>query len=103
MEGNRHYLGSEKKLAITINCRGFNMNTDPWQVTVVNGSKQIVCTRTQNSAVDGDNQWYLLIDTKKLGIGKPKAIIEIDVPDIDFDDEYRHEVYSYPLDPIVKP
>ena len=97
------YLGSEKKLAITINCKGFSMNTDPWKVTIVNGSNQIVCTRLQNSAVDSNEQWYLLIDTKKLGIGKPKAIIEIDVPDIDFDDELRHEVYVYQLDPIVKP
>ena len=99
----RHYLGSEKKLAITITCKGFSMDTDPWKVTVINGCNQIVCTRTQNAAMDSDNQWYLLIDTKKLGVGKPKAIIEIDVPDIDFDDELRHEVYVCQLDPIVKP
>lgn len=100
---NKYYLGSEKKLAITINCQGFNMDTDPWQVTITNGSKQIVCTRTQNSAVDGNNQWYLLIDTTKLGVGKPKAVIEIEVPDTDFEDEYRHEIYVKQLDNIVRP
>lgn len=100
---NKYYLGSEKKLAITINCQGFSMDTDPWQVTITNGSKQIVCTRTQNSAVDGNNQWYLLIDTTKLGVGKPKAVIEIEVPDTDFEDEYRHEIYVKQLDNIVRP
>ena len=99
----RYYLGDEKKLAITITSQGFDMNTDPWKVTFINGCKQYVCTRTENSAVDADGQWYLLFYTTKLGIGKPKAIIEIDVPDIDFDDEYRHEVWVYTLDPIVKP
>lgn len=101
---DKSYLGSEKKLAITINCQGFSMDTDPWKVTVVNGSKQIVCDSTHNAVHDEFNQWYLLIDTAQLGVGKPKAIIEIDVPDTDFeDDNYRHEVYVVPLKPIVRP
>ena len=98
-----HYLGNEKKLALTINSQGFSLDRDPWQVTVVNGKNQIVCDRTHNSAVDDHNQWYLLIDTRLLGVGTPKVIIEIDVPDIDFDDNYRHEVYVKPFDPIVRP
>lgn len=97
------YLGSEKKLAITITCQGFSMNTDPWKVTITNGSKQIVCDSEHNAVKDVHDQWYLLVDTDQLGIGKPKAIIEIDVPDTDFDDEYRHEVYVYQLEPIIKP
>lgn len=97
------YLGSEKKLAITINCQGFNMDTDPWKVTISNGNKQIVCERGHNAVQDVHNQWYLLVDTDQLGIGKPKAVIEIDVPDTDFEDDYRHEVYVYQLEPIIKP
>lgn len=103
MEGGS-YLGSEKKMAITINCQGFSMMTDPWKVTVVNGCNKIVCDKEHNAVHDEDNQWYLTIDTNQLGIGKPKAIIEIDVPDTDFmDDHYRHEVYVVPLKPIIKP
>lgn len=98
-----HYLGSEKKLAINITCQGFNMNTDPWTVSIINGNKKIVCDKTQNAVKDTSGQWYLLIDTAKLGVGKPKAIIEIDVPDVDFEDTYRHEVYVYHLEPIIKP
>lgn len=98
-----HYLGTEKKLALTITSQGFSMDTDPWQVTIVNGKNQIVCNRTQNAVVDSSNQWYLLVDTKLLGVGTPKVIIEIDVPDEDFDDNYRHEVYVKRLDTIVKP
>ena len=78
----RHYLGDEKKLAITITSQGFDMSTDPWKVTFINGCKQYECTRSQNSAVDANGQWYLLFYTKRLGIGKPKAIIEIDVNDL---------------------
>lgn len=102
MEG-KYYLGTEKKLAITITCQGFDMNVHPWKVTIVNGNNKIVCTRTQNTAVDSNEQWYLLVDTSLLGVGKPRAIIEIDVPDIDFEDEYRHEVYVKPFDTIIKP
>lgn len=98
-----HYLGTEKKLALTITSQGFSMDTDPWKVTIVNGKNQIVCNRTQNAVVDSSNQWYLLVDTKLLGVGTPKVIIEIDVPDEDFDDNYRHEVYVKRLDTIVKP
>lgn len=99
----RHYLGSEKKLAITISCQGFDMGRDPWKVTIVNGGNKIICTRTDNAVIDSNYQWYLLIDTSKLGVGKPKAIIEIDVPDPDFADNYRHEVYVKQLDPIIRP
>ena len=99
----RYYLRDKKKLAITITRKGFDMNTDPWKVTFVNGCKQYVCTRTENSAVDASGQWYLLFYAERLGIGKPKAIIEIDVPDIDFDEGYSHEIWVYTLDPIIKP
>lgn len=102
MEG-KYYLGTEKKLAITISCQGFDMDRDPWKVTIVNGNNKIICTRTQNATKDIHDQWYLLIDTTQLGVGKPRAIIEIDVPDFDFDDEYRHEVYVKPFDAIIKP
>lgn len=97
------YLGSEKKLAITITCQGFSMDTDPWKVTITNGCKQLVCDKDNNAVRDVHGQWYLLVDTDQLGIGKPKAIIDIDVPDTDFDDRYRHEVIVYQLEPIVKP
>lgn len=102
--GNNDYLGDDKKFAITINSQGFNMNTDPWKVTIVNGKNKIICDRNQNTVKDEHDQWYLLVDTMQLGVGTPKAIIEIDVPDTDFiDDHYRHEVYSMSLKPIVKP
>lgn len=103
MESGTYYR-SDEKLAITINSQGFSMDTDPWKVTIVNGCNKIVCDKDHNAVHDANNQWYLTFDTTPLGIGKPKAIIEIDVPDTDFvEKHYRHEIYVIPLKPIVKP
>lgn len=87
----KHYVGTELKYALTITSTGFDMDTDQWTAYVVCGNKQIKCKRTENAVVD-DNQWYILIDTSYLGDGVYYLVVEIDVPDDDFDDGYRHEV-----------
>lgn len=88
---NRYYIGTELKFALTITSEGFSMDTDNWKATVRCGSNTIECDSTHNSSQQ-DDQWYILIDTQELGTGEYYLIVEIDVPDSDFDDDLRHEV-----------
>lgn len=88
-----YFVGSELKVVIQITCEGFSMDNDPWEAIVRQGSKEIRCSRGSNSVFDGEN-WVLLIDTSILGKGRYSIVVDIDVPDADFDDGYRHETYK---------
>ena len=96
MDKERYYVGTELKIAIDIQCEGFDMNENDWTCTVKKGNKSVICTRTQNSAWDGEN-WYLLVDTSVLGKGTYVLVVDIDVPDLDFKDNLRHETYRQEL------
>lgn len=85
------YVGTELKYALTIKSTGFNMDVDPWTAYVVCGKKQLICKRGEGAVVDND-QWYIKVNTLSLGDGAYYLIAEIDVPDDDFEDGYRHEV-----------
>ena len=87
----RSYVGTELKFAVTISSAGFSMDTDPWTVTVTNGQKSVVCEKVED---DLNHQHYILLDTAVLGKGTYNVTIEIDVPDEDFEDDYRHEVWK---------
>lgn len=92
MEKDHYFVGTELKFALTIECEGFSMDEDPWTATVKRGSRKVVCQRGENSVKD-DDQWYILVDSSLLGKGECELVIDIDVPDPDFEDGYRHEVW----------
>lgn len=92
-----YFVGTELKLALTIECEGFDMDTDPWTVKVTRGNNSIICDKTQNALEDEENQWYILVDTALLGSGTYNIVVDIDVPDNDFDDGFRHEVIKKEL------
>ena len=94
---NEYFQGSELKFSFQIECEGFSMDNDPWSAVIRNGDKTIVCTSTENTVVDETGKWYLLVDTALLGTGNCTLVVEIDVPDSDFPDNYRHEVYKQNL------
>lgn len=100
----RYYIGTELKFALTITSSGFDMARDPWTATITNGKNRVVCRRGENVILDDQNQWYITVDTAELGTGQYYLIVEIDVPDDDFSDGYRHEVLKQeqPLCNIAK-
>lgn len=99
----KYYVGTELKFALTITSEGFDMDTDSWVAKVQCGKKIVTCSREDGAVVD-DNQWYILVDSAVLGVGSYYLIVEIDVPDDDFDDGYRHEVLKTgrPICNVVK-
>lgn len=88
----RYYVGTELKFALTIESEGFSMDDDQWIAKVICGKNEVKCCKLNNSKRGDDGQWYILVDTSKLGSGQCYLVVEIDVPDFDFPDEYRHEV-----------
>lgn len=96
MNNNKYFVGTELKIAINIQCEGFDMQNDDWTCTVKRCNKSVVCNKTQNSAYDGET-WYLLVDTSLLGKGMYSLVVDIDVPDTDFEDGLRHETYKQEL------
>ena len=92
-----YYQGTDLKYAVTIEREGFNMDVDPWTITAVSDTKSIVFNKIENTVIGEDGQWYLLIDSTLLDNGACYLVIEIDVPDNDFPDGLRHEVYKQKL------
>lgn len=94
--GVRKYrVPDDLKITLNINCEGFNQDTDPWSATFVRkDGKTYVCDKRNNTTVDENGQWYLLLRTRELGPGMYDLVVDVDVPDSDFDG-YRHEVYEY--------
>lgn len=93
----KYYIGTELKLAFTIECEGFDMTKDHWTAKVICGGNSIICDKTQNAFMDDNNQWFILVDTALLGSGFYNVVVDIDVPDNDFDDGFRHEVIKKEL------
>ena len=100
MDNTKYYVGTELKIAINIQCEGFNLDDNDWTCTVKRCNKSVVCNKNQNTAWDGET-WYLLVDTSILGKGMYVLIVDIDVPDNDFDDNLRHETYRQELFNVV--
>lgn len=86
------YVGTEFKYAITINSDGFDIDEDHWTATVICGKKKVVCQPDDGAIRGDDDKWYITFDTAELGAGAYYLVVEIDVPDDDFADHYRHEV-----------
>ena len=96
MERENYFFGTELKIAISIECEGFSMDNDEWTATVKRSGRSIVCDKAHNTAHDQDG-WYLLIDSSLLGTGAYVLVVDIEVPDADFEDGFRHETYKKDL------
>ena len=92
----KYFVGTELKIAIEIVCEGFDMNVDDWYCTVKKSNKSVVCDKEHNVAHDNDG-WYLLVDSSILGSGRYDLVVDIDVPDSDYEDGLRHETYKQEL------
>ncbi len=93
--GSEAWVGSGLKFAVTMNCEGFDMDTDDWVITVTCGKKSVTFT-SKNSVKDG-GQWYICLDSSELGPGEAYITFEARVPDKDFKDGIRTEIRRYKL------
>lgn len=95
MEGQA-YIGTELKFILDITASGFSMVDDDFTVTLKRGSTQH--TFSKNDLVrDGEDNFYVCFDSSEFGKGVIDAIVTAYVPDSDFDDGLRTEVYKFKL------
>lgn len=95
MEGQA-YIGTELKFILDINASGFSMVDDDFTVTLKRSSTQR--TFSKNDLVrDGEDNFYVCFDSSEFGKGIIDAIVTAYVPDSDFDDGLRTEVYKFKL------
>ena len=94
------FTGSQFKVLLEIESDGFNIDEDDWTCVVRNGKRTITADKTTNSKRHDDGKWFVLVDTDQLGSGQYEMIVDIDVPDTDFEGSMRHERYKINLIPI---
>lgn len=97
---NRTFLGTEVKFLVTIEADGFDMERDDFNITLKRGGSTLVFDKTD--LVHDVDSFYLCFDTKDLGSGVVTATITAYVPDNDFDDGLRTEVYKFDLMTVDK-
>ena len=89
---DRAYIGTEMKFKVEITAAGFSMVDDDFTITLKRGT--VTKTFEKSELVYNQDGFFLCFDTSEFGTGVVTAIIRAEVPDNDFEDGYRTEVYK---------
>lgn len=95
------FVGTELKFIVDITAVGFSMVDDDFTVTIRRGSKQKVFEKA-DLARDGEDNFYVCFDSAEFGNGMIQAVVTAYVPDTDFPDGLRTEVYLMDLVNVKK-
>lgn len=105
------YIGTELKFLIDIEADNFSMHDDDFTVEIARGPKHLFFrkedlveeeyTETVDNAEVTKYHYYVCFDTANLGYGDVYAIVTAYVPDMDFDDGLRTEVYKVALGKLM--
>ena len=107
------YSGTEAKYLIEITADGFSMVDDDFTVEIVRGPNHqffakadLVDEEYQEEDADHNtvtkHRYYVCFDTATLGAGTVYAIVTAYVPDMDFSDGLRTEVYKVELGKLIE-
>lgn len=84
--------GSEFKINISMDpVDGSSMSDVIFKCTFICGDKKLTVDKEDMIPVD-DNNYVVPLNSQKLGVGTITIKYEVDIPDDDFDDGYRHEI-----------
>ena len=92
----RVFLGTELKFLVEITAQGFSMVDDDFIVAIARGPNVRVFTKGE-LIQDENDKFYCCFDTAEFGSGLYKAVITAYVPDDDFEDGFRTEVFQLDL------
>ena len=85
------YYGTTPKYVLEIDS-GVPMADIDFDVRLLCGDRSLSVSKSE-MPVDRDGKFYLCFDTRRLGIGRVKAVVTATIPDSDFPDGLRREVY----------
>lgn len=106
------YVGTELKFLIEIEADNFSMVDNDFTVEIVRGPNHqffakadLVDEEYEEEDTDHNtvtkHHYYVCFDTATLGIGNYCAIVTAYVPDLDFSDGLRTEVYKVELGKLM--
>lgn len=95
MRQNECYKGTELKYLVNIQSPGFSMDDDNFEIVVKRGVVSRVFKKEDLS--HRDDSYYLCFDSEEFGVGDAVAVAKAFVPDEDFADGFRTEVYKVQL------
>lgn len=89
------YVGTKLKYKVEITAEGFSMDDDEFEVEVRRGRQSIVIKKEDmliHEPEEGENEYFITIDTEALGAGTYEVITRAYVPDDDFEEGVRPEI-----------
>lgn len=92
------WSGTELKYLVEITAAGFSMATDDFNIVLSRGSHSVTFEKS-DLVTDGEN-YYLVFDTAQFRTGDLYYTITAYVPDNDFPDGLRTEVFKKRLTTI---
>ena len=87
------YRPTELKYALTITAEGFSMDDDDWKVEIIGGRGKVTLEK-KDCFDDGAGHWFFTLNSEAVGAGQPILAVTAYVPDEDFADGLRTEVYK---------
>ena len=96
MAANTAFIGEELKYLVQLTASGFSMADDDFKIEVSCGSQKKTYEKS-DLIVDGQGKYYLAIDTSDFRKGDLYATVTAYVPDEDFDDGVRTEMFQQKL------
>ena len=90
METNEYYVGTDLKFKLNLVAAGFSMERDNFKIEVYCNAKKI--SYTKDDLVEGEDGWYLAVDTDGFPPGTVWMVATAYVPDSDMPDGIRKEV-----------
>lgn len=90
------FIGTDLKFLIEITSPGFEMTENEFTVEIRSNKHSRVFPKSE-LIQDEENKFYVCFNTSEFGTGVIEMIVTALVPDIDFDDGIRSEVYKMDL------
>lgn len=95
---DRTFLGTKVKYLLEVTSPGFSMQDDDFEIELSRGD--VSKTFHKADLINHDDQFLICFNTADFGPGVIKAKVTAFVPDADFDDGIRTEVYKFDITPV---
>lgn len=86
-------LGTDLKFVVAIEALGFSQERDDWSVSIMRGTTVIRRYAKEDMVNAGEGEFIMCVRTESLEVGDYDFVVTAKVPDGDFDDGFRNEVF----------
>ena len=91
------YIGTDLKFFINVESSGFSQDSDDWYVVLMRGNREVKTYEKNDMLKDTEGNWFVCIETEEFSAGVYSIKIVAKVPDDDFPDGIRTEIYKQQL------